>query len=184
MSQKERTNIDSLNLMKPIIIAIVGASGSGKTYMAELLRNQLNIPTIVSYTTRQKRLGETNGIEHYFIKDSDIPDKNDMLAYTLFGNNHYFSLHSQVPKEGLCTYVIDEKGLEELTKQFSDMYLIIPVAIKCSQETLRLRGINQERLQRDKGRLHIDDSYYDCIICNNGTIEEFKAKILEEINRL
>lgn len=102
----------------------------------------------------------------------------------IIGNNHYFSLHSQVPKEGLCTYVIDEKGLEELTKQFSDMYLIIPVAIKCSQETLRLRGINQERLQRDKGRLHIDDSYYDCIICNNGTIEEFKAKILEEINRL
>lgn len=86
MSQKKRTNIDSLNLMKPIIIAIVGASGSGKTYMAELLRNQLNIPTIVSYTTRQKRLGETNGVEHYFIKDSDIPDKNDMLAYTLFGN--------------------------------------------------------------------------------------------------
>ena len=53
--------------MKPVIIAIVGRSGSGKTYMAEFLRKKMNIPTIVSYTTRRKRPGETDGVEHFAI---------------------------------------------------------------------------------------------------------------------
>lgn len=170
--------------MKPVIIAIVGASGSGKTHMAEFLHNKLNIPTIVSYTTRPKRSWEKEGIEHHFISKDKFPSKEEMLAYTCFGGNDYFALHSQVPKDGLCTYVIDEIGLEILTKQFSNKYLIIPVAIKCSQETLKQRGIDTQRLQRDKGRIHIDDSFYDCIICNNGSLEEFEKKILEEINRL
>ena len=29
--------------MKPTIIAIVGASGSGKTYLSKLLQNELNV---------------------------------------------------------------------------------------------------------------------------------------------
>ena len=170
--------------MKSVIIAIVGTSGSGKTHMTEFLRNKLNIPTIVSYTTRPKRIGEKEGVEHHFISEEDLPEKQEMLAYTHFGDYEYFALHSQVPENGLCSYVIDEKGLEILTKQFSSKYLIIPVAIKCSQETLKQRGIDPQRLQRDKGRIHIDDSFYDCIICNNGSLEEFEKKILEEINRL
>ena len=59
--------------MKPVIIAIVGASGSGKTHMAEFLRNKLNIPTIVSYTTRPKRSWEKEGIEHHFISKDKFP---------------------------------------------------------------------------------------------------------------
>lgn len=54
--------------MKPVIIAIVGTSGSGKTHMAEFLRNKLNIPTIVSYTTRPKRSWEKEGVEHHLFQ--------------------------------------------------------------------------------------------------------------------
>ena len=68
--------------MKPVIIAIVGRSGNGKTYMAEFLRKKMNIPTIVSYTTRRKRPGETDGMEHFFIGSEQVPEGDDMLAYT------------------------------------------------------------------------------------------------------
>lgn len=170
--------------MKPVIIAIVGKSGSGKTYMAEFLKKKMNIPTIVSYTTRNKRPGETDGVEHFFIQEHEVPDSEDMLAYTVFGGKQYFALHSQVPKDGICTYVIDEAGIECLIKEFCDRYLIIPVAVKCSEETLLKRGIEPARLARDKRRIRLDDSFYDCIIINNGTIEEFENKILSEINKL
>ena len=170
--------------MKPVIIAIVGRSGSGKTYMAEFLRKKMNIPTIVSYTTRRKRPGETNGVEHFFIGSEQVPEGGDMLAYTVFGGEQYFALHSQVPKDGICTYVIDEAGLECLVKDFGDRYLIVPVTVKCSEETLIKRGIEPDRLARDKRRIHINDSFYDCIIINDGTIEEFENKILSEINKL
>ena len=78
--------------MKPVIIAIVGRSGNGKTYMAEFLRKKMNIPTIVSYTTRRKRPGETDGVEHFFIGSEQVPEGDDMLAYTVFGGEQYLSL--------------------------------------------------------------------------------------------
>ena len=84
--------------MKPVIIAIVGRSGNGKTYMAEFLRKKMNIPTIVSYTTRRKRPGETDGVEHFFIGSEQVPEGDDMLAYTVFGGEQYFALHSRFLK--------------------------------------------------------------------------------------
>ncbi len=38
--------------MKPIIIAIVGASGSGKTHLSKFLQKEFGIPAIISTTTR------------------------------------------------------------------------------------------------------------------------------------
>ena len=71
-----------------------------------------------------------------FIGSEQVPEGDDMLAYTVFGGEQYFALHSQVPKGGICTYVIDEAGLECLVKDFGNRYLIVPVAVKCSEETL------------------------------------------------
>lgn len=84
--------------MKPVIIAIVGRSGSGKTYMAEFLRKKMNIPTIVSYTTRRKRPGETDGVEHFFIGSEQVPEGDDMAGIHGIRSEQYFALHSQVPK--------------------------------------------------------------------------------------
>ena len=170
--------------MKPIIIAIVGDSGSGKTYMAEFLRNQLNVPTIASYTTRPKRPGETDGVGHYFINASQLPDKQDMLAYTSFGGYEYFALHEQVPCKGICCYVIDESGLEMLYYNHCERYDIVSVLIICPQDVLILRGIDSNRLKRDKGRKHLGEKFFDCIIRNDVSKEEFEYKILCEFNRL
>ena len=114
--------------MKPVIIAIVGRSGSGKTYMAEFLRKKMNIPTIVSYTTRRiKDPVKPMAWNISLLGSEQVPEGDDMLAYTVFGGEQYFALHSQVPKGGICTYVIDEAGLECLVKDFGNRYLIVPV---------------------------------------------------------
>ena len=44
-------------MTKPIIIAIMGASGSGKTYLSKFLNKEMNIPMIVSTTTRPPARG-------------------------------------------------------------------------------------------------------------------------------
>ncbi|MCY1134009.1 guanylate kinase [Bacteroides fragilis] len=166
------------------IIAIVGPSGSGKTHLTKFLQKELNIPTIVSYTTRPARVNEKNGIEHFFLDNqASLPPMEKMLAYTHFGGYDYFALHSQVP-DTVCTYVIDEKGLEELSLQHCDKYQIIAVAIKCSEETLVRRGIDPKRIHRDRERKHLSPEYFDSIILNNGSIEEFEYQILCKINTL
>lgn len=166
------------------IIAIVGPSGSGKTHLVKFLRKELNIPTIISYTSRPKRPEEKEGTDHFFLPvTTQLPPAEEMLAHTFFAGHDYFALHTQVP-DTLCTYVIDEKGLEELTLEHSDKYQIIAVAIKCSPEILIERGIAPARVQRDRERKHLPPGYFDCIIHNNGTVEEFEFDILRTINTL
>lgn len=170
--------------MKPIIIAIIGASGSGKTYLTKYLKNELNVPTVVSYTTRPVRQGEIEGEDHYFITKAQLPAKEEMLAYTRFGGYEYFALHIQVPASGLCSYVIDEEGLEVLTRKYSDRYTVIAIAVKCSPETLLQRGIAPERIQRDRDRRTLTENYFDAIIFNNGTLQEFEESIIRELKKL
>ncbi len=170
--------------MKPIIIAIVGKSGSGKTYMTEFLQSKLNVSAIVSYTTSPMRSGEINGKDHYFISEKQVPHKEHMLVYTRFGEYEYFSLHSQIPNNGICTYVIDEKGLEELTNRFADRYEIISVLLLCPMEKLAIRGIDPKRIKRDRERKRLSTQFFDCIICNDGSIEEFEYRIMCQFNNL
>lgn len=166
------------------IIAIVGPSGSGKTHLVKFLKKELNIPTIVSYTNRPRRSGEQEGIDHYFLPASyPLPPSGEMLAYTHFAGYDYFALHNQV-SDVISTYVIDEKGLEELSLFHSDKYQIVAVAVKCSEETLTRRGIDPKRIRRDRERKHLSPGYFDCIIPNNGSVEEFEYQVLCKINSL
>ncbi len=169
--------------MKPTILAIVGPSGSGKTSLAEYLKKMLDIPVIVSYTTRPIREGEVDGVDHHFVSECDMPPKEQMLAYTKFGGFHYWSQTSQVPENGVCSYVIDEKGLLKLWEKFDKQYRIVPILIKRDIELLR-KTVSPERLKRDKVRVTIEDAAYNAIIENNGTLQEFLTKALQIIQKL
>lgn len=150
------------------IICIVGESGSGKTTLALELATQYNIPTICSYTTRPMRTNENHGIEHYFVKEEDMPIQSDMLAYTKYGGYHYWAKHSQL-RMGLNSYVIDQQGLDELKEKFSDRYKIISMLVIREDRD----DIDINRKIRDKYNPINPDSF-DIIINNNySSLSEF-----------
>ncbi|MDR1090106.1 MAG: guanylate kinase [Prevotella sp.] len=161
--------------MKPIIIAIVGPSGAGKTLATQILKRNLGIPDIVSYTTRPMRAGETNGVEHHFVSEEEMPDKLEMMAYTYYGGYHYWATFSQVPNDSLCAYVVDEKGLKDLIyANFIEIY-----AVYIDRNTERIaESVIKERIERDANRIQVNDLLYKYVIENNGTVEEFEEKLL------
>lgn len=159
-----------------IIIAIVGPSGSGKTTMANTMA-EAGIPTIVSYTTRPMREGETNGKEHWFVTSEQKPDMSEMIAYTQFGDYEYWATQSQISK--LCTYVIDEKGLKYLMSKTPKSTIVFSVYIDRDIQDILKSGVDKERCDRDKERIKIDLSQYDYVIHNNYTLDEFKEKITQ-----
>ena len=122
--------------MQPTIIAIVGASGSGKTYLSKLLQDELNVFSIISHTTRPKRTDETHGKDYYFIRNIQIFPFCDMLTHTKFGGYEYFALRDQVPPEGYCTYVVDESGVQALKKLHGHRFRIVTVLVRSNYETL------------------------------------------------
>lgn len=170
--------------MKPTIIAIVGASGSGKTYLSKLLQEQLGVYLIVSHTTRPMREGEIEGIDHYYIANAHRFGRSQMLSYTKFADYEYFALEEQVPPQGFCAYVVDERGLQFLKDNKSHKFDIVSIRVEADNDTLLKRGIAQERIKRDEDREPLPLGYYDCVIENNGTLEEFDAKIYETYKKI
>ena len=159
--------------MKRVIIAIVGESGSGKTEMSRYLQEMFGVESVVSYTTRPMREGETEGVEHYFVKSSEGFDKEQMLAYTVFGGHEYWTMRSQIKFGKAYSYVIDEKGLKYLKSKFKDRYTVVPVYVRRKDRD----SIDEERKLRDGDRDILPERSYLEIIDNDSTLEEFHNKI-------
>ena len=152
---------------KPFIIAIVGASGSGKTTLSLLLQEKLGIRAISSYTTRPMREGEVDGVDHIFVTKDEIPPKEQMLAHTVYGGYDYWTTFQQFEQEFITTYVVDEKGLEDIMFNAGGKFHVISVSVKRADNPTE-----GERMARDKGRAFFSDDCFDVVIHNNGTIKD------------
>lgn len=169
--------------MKPKIICIVGPSGCGKTTLVKFIKAEMGIPFLVSYTTREMRKGEADGIDHYFTSQSMMPPMSQMLAYTSFGGHYYWTELKDVEKEKMVTYVIDEAGLLNLIENYSDRFDIRSILITRDNDKL-IKTVGEERVNRDRSRLKLDDDMYDFIINNNGSLLDFFKKAKQAINTM
>lgn len=153
------------------VVALVGDSGSGKTLTSLLMAELLKWNLVVSYTTRPKRYDETDGKEHFFVDDKDIPPRKEMCAYTEYGGFKYWATWEQL-KDGIVNvYVIDERGMLEL-KRKKNLH-IYSVYIKRNDKS----RIDSARLKRDKDRVHFSLDKYDYILYNNAPVCELKREI-------
>ena len=165
--------------MKSLIIAVVGKSGSGKTTLTKEIDNFLGIESLVSYTTRPKRKDEVDGIDHWFVDESEMPTYNKMLAYTLYGNYHYWVSVDQVKQGLVYTYVINEDALLEMIERFKDVYDFVKVYVDRPNI-----DVSEERTKRDIDRTDLGKSFYDYVIVNDGSYRDFVKRSLNCIKQI
>lgn len=145
---------------KKIIFLIVGKSASGKSTVVEKLlkynvfrhlRPEYNpFQEVKSATTRHpRRIGETG---HRFVDmETFEKEKDDMLAYTFFNGNHYYTTPKDL--DGALFYVIDPKGVDYFkeSKHANDYHPII-VWIKCDPFKRIYRLIKRDGLVKGINR--------------------------------
>ena len=155
------------------LITITGLSGAGKDTVARMLSEMSGYQVLCSYTTRPKREGEIDGVEHHFVEKCNVP-RDKMVAYTQYGGYEYWVTIDQVKNTSI--YVIDEDGLKYLCKRFPDIELF-KICVSAKESTRLYRGVSQERIDRDKQRKLMPLSFYDAVIFNNGSLSELRDDV-------
>ena len=118
---------------------IVGASGSGKSTIAELLDKKYGLKQLISYTTRQPRYDGEN--THIFVDKIEFDKLKDKIAYTEFDGNEYCATKEQLDNSDI--YIIDPKGVEFLKEKYNNDVLRV----------IFIKACGSVRYERMKARL-------------------------------
>lgn len=126
-----------------IVFLIVGESASGKDSLANMLCENLGLKKVVSYTTRPRRIGESEDSHVFISKDEVEQYRDDMIAYTEINSNFYFATRQQIMDSNL--YLIDPTGSNHLRALMKDdnirfvtIYINTPPEIR--RERAMMRG--------------------------------------------
>lgn len=184
-------------MKKGKFIVISGPSGVGKGTICDRLINDLNAEYSVSYTTRDPREGEIDGINYNFISMDEFKDKiaaGDLLEYNFYNGNYYGTSKSFVLnklEKGINIFSeIDVNGARNVKQIFSDAILIYIAPPSMDELKKRLIGRGTEDMEKINNRLAIaldemkQTDMYDAVIVNDDlevAIDKVKKIILESL---
>lgn len=139
----------------PKIAFIMGKSASGKDKIYKHLvdNKALQLNTVTLYTTRPKRVGETDGLEYYFVDDEKAVamESNgriiELRAYdTVYGVWKYFTADDgQIDVKSDKKYIVI--GTLEAYDKFCEYFgrdELLPVYIEVDDGVRLLRAVNRE----------------------------------------
>ena len=169
-------------MSKGAILLISGPSGCGKSsLLKEVYKTIDNYYFSISTTTRDPRVGETNGVDYFFTtKESFTEDiaNNNFLEYAEVHGNFYGTSLKPI-KEALndgklVIFDIDVQGFEQVIKIFRDItttVFITTPSLKELENRLNSRGTDttdtiQKRVINAKKEIKYIDQY-DYFIIND-----------------
>jgi len=145
------------------IIVITAPSGAGKSSIVrKLLVQRHNLAFSVSCTTREKREGEVNGKDYYFISVDEFKRKiqnNEFVEYEeVYPGKFYGTLKSEIEKiwaeRKVAVFDIDVKGAETLKKQYGQDALTIFIQPPSKESLInRLKNRGSEDAKSLKARI-------------------------------
>ncbi len=157
-------------------------SGAGKTTLSRLLmQNDSNLVMSVSYTTREKRPNEKQGVDYYFVSEKEFEKKADekyFYEYAEVFGNYYGTPRKKVEDElnNGCDVLfdIDWQGTRRLTAKARDdivSVFILPPSMKELARRLKERGQDsKEVIEGRMARAHDEISHwdeYDYVVIND-----------------
>ena len=111
------------------IYCILGASGTGKTTLGNMIENKLNVPELISHTTREIGKGETDGKTYYFVNDKEMKEV-DKLEEAGYAGKHYALSKKEVldkfNNNNKAFVVMEREGIKMLKERVK----ILPFKVK------------------------------------------------------
>ena len=160
----------SRNVKAKKIFALLGYMGVGKdTILKQVLKDMDDVKPIISTTTRPMRKGETEGVEYYFIDDTEFFRRGtdfveQRIYHTKVKENgiekdatwRYGIERMELEKDDYLIVIVDSVGYKEL-KNYVGNNKIVPIFISAPQEELKARALARGDLEAEVDRRLKDD---------------------------
>ena len=160
----------SRNVKAKKIFALLGYMGVGKdTILKQVLKDIDDVKPIISTTTRPMRKGETEGVEYYFIDDTEFFRRGtdfveQRIYHTKVKENgvekdatwRYGIERMELEKDDYLIVIVDSVGYKEL-KNYVGNNKIVPIFISAPQEELKARALARGDLEAEVDRRLKDD---------------------------
>ncbi len=143
------------------LIVLSGPSGSGKsTVISKLLSQRENLYFSVSFTTRQPRAGEVDGVNYHFV-DTDRFQRmiaaGELLEYAQYVGNYYGTslklIQEHLDRGTDVLLDIEVQGAAEVREKCPQAVLIFIVPPSFEELARRLRGRNTDDEEVIQNRL-------------------------------
>ncbi len=142
----------------PLVIVISGPSGVGKDVVIDaIIGKNPNFHHVITATTREKRPGEIDGVDYYFLSKAEFMrkiDAEDFLEYAEVYGNYYGVLKSEVQHAlhaGRDVILkVDVQGAATLKKKIAGALFIFlaPPSIDDLLERMKKRNADTDEVMK------------------------------------
>ena len=142
------------------MLVMIGASASGKTEIAKILIKKYGFSKLVTYTTREMRASEVNGVDYHFISLEEFErkkKKREFLETAQYNDTFYGS-----PKKGADenkVIIVDPKGANSIFRKKIPKTVFI--YLETDQLIRRVRMLNRgDKLEDVEARFVKDKKHF------------------------
>ncbi len=186
-----------------MLVILSGVSGAGKdTIKKELIKRMEDVVSLPSYTSRNPREGEEEGIQYHFITKQEFKNRienDEFYEYDLHHDNYYGTsrklMNEKIESGKIIVKDIEVNGTENLVKVLKNDVRLVTIFLKVERDELRKRliergdNLSESELELRLSRLEYEESkikLYDYVIKNDDFEKTVKIimSIIENERRL
>ncbi len=175
--------------MKGNLYVLSAPAGGGKTTIANLLLKEITfLKRVITYTTRQPRPGEKNGVDYIFKTKEEFEKlikEGAFLEHAVVHGNYYGTPKKEVfelLEQGFdVLLIIDVQGMRQIKKKYPETIgiFLLPPSFEELINRMKKRGDSEKEIQKrvETAKKEIPAwKEYDYIVIND-ILEEAKNKI-------
>jgi guanylate kinase len=181
-----------------LLLVLSAPSGAGKTTLARRLEREFpKAEFSISYTTRERRGQEQNGIDYHFVDSNtflQMVNRGEFIEWANVYDNYYGTSRAIVDRvfstRGIAVFDIDVKGGRAIQARFPEAVLvfILPPSMEELERRLRGRGTDSEeiiarRLLAARSEIEKGIEAYDYLVINDSlerAFDELRSIVVAE----
>lgn len=146
---------------KEKFFVICGKTCSGKDTLLNILKEKYGLNTLISYTTRPKRVNEVDGRDYYFIKKNkfiNMIENNEFIEYkryTVKKNDtkkdvwFYGTSKKEFDKTHKKIGILDISGIKKIQEYYGKENVVI-IYLDCNEQLREERAKNRKEYDIEK----------------------------------